>query len=95
MRQVRYCIILLVIAVICAFAEDSTNTRNDSDKKDYRIEKPGTITFTVGIKIEGKVAKPQVVIFLPKEKSQYRKLDFSYSFKNDLAKPLPLIPIIE
>ena len=47
------------------------------------------------LKIEGKVAKPQVVIFLPKEKSQYRTLDFSYSFKNDLAKPLPLTPIIE
>lgn len=95
MRYVRYLFILVAIAVISAFAEDSTNIQNDSDTKDYRIEQPGTITFTVGIKIEGKVAKPQVVIFLPKEKSQYRTLDFSYSFKNDLAKPLPLTPIIE
>jgi hypothetical protein len=59
----------------------------------YRIDKPGTITFTVGVKIKGKVEKPQVMIFLPKEKPYYSKATFAYSFMNDLMKPLPFTPI--
>lgn len=63
--------------------------------KGYKIEKPGTITFTVGVVIKGKVEKPQVVIFLPKEKSYHEEFSFVRSFKNDLLKPLPFIPIEE
>jgi hypothetical protein len=59
----------------------------------YRIDKPGTITFTVGVKIKGKVEKPQVMIFLPKEKPYYNKATFSYSFMDDIMKPLPFTPI--
>jgi hypothetical protein len=59
----------------------------------YRIDKPGTITFTVGVKIKGKVEKPQVMIFLPKEKPFYQKATFSYSFIDDIMKPLPFAPV--
>jgi hypothetical protein len=59
----------------------------------YRIDKPGTITFTVGVKIKGKVEKPQVMIFLPKEKPFYQKTTFSYSFSDDIMEPLPFTPI--
>jgi hypothetical protein len=55
----------------------------------YRIDEPGTITFTVGVKIKGKVEKPQVVIFLPKEKPYYREISFAHSFSEELVKPLP------
>jgi hypothetical protein len=60
----------------------------------YRIDQPGTITFTVGVKISGKVEKPQVVIFLPKEKTLYREEVFSRSFSDELSQPLPFNPII-
>lgn len=59
----------------------------------YRIDEPGTITFTVGVKIKGKVEKPQVVIFLPKEKPYYRDISFAHSFSEDLVKPLPFSPV--
>ena len=65
------------------------------DDKGYKIEKPGTITFTVGVVIKGKVEKPQVVIFLPKEKPDYEPFIFNQSFKEDLMKPLPLRPMAE
>lgn len=99
MRPIHILILILATAAIPIFASDSTNqdtsTGNDIKDVGYRIEQPGTITFTVGIKIKGKVEKPQVVIFLPKEKSQYRQMDFSYSFQKDISKPLPFVPIIE
>ncbi len=58
----------------------------------YRIDKPGTITFTVGVKIKGKVEKPQVMIFLPKEKPYYQVVIVKHSFYNDIMQPLPLNP---
>ena len=61
----------------------------------YRIDQPGTITFTVGMVIKGKVEKPQVMIFLPKEKSYFRELEFSHSFGEELSKPLPFSPLVE
>ena len=73
-----------------------SDTESDSvEEQGYRIEQPGTITFTVGVKIKGKVEKPQVMIFLPKEKTVYREIKFERSFLEDLADPLPFTPIIE
>ena len=82
-----------------AFAQDKpypllNTSLVDSASSGFRIDQPGTITFTVGIKIKGKVEKPQVMIFLPKERTYYRELDFSHSFENDLTEPLPQIPLI-
>ena len=61
----------------------------------FRIDQPGTITFTVGVKIVGKLEKPEVVIFLPKEKSYYRPVKFAHSFGQDILEPLPLDPAVE
>jgi hypothetical protein len=78
---------------------DSTGVKKDSTETAafggavYRIDKPGTITFTVGVKIKGKVEKPQVMIFLPKEKPYYNKATFAYSFMDDIMKPLPFTPV--
>ncbi len=96
MRILHYSLLTLLLYAVVLFAEDSTQVDEGTLKEtNYRIEQPGTITFTVGIKIKGKVAKPQVMIFLPKERSLYRELDFSYSFQKDLGKPIPFEPIIE
>ncbi len=95
MNSIRFLPALIVITALSVFADDSTTVQEKAVDKGYRIEQPGTITFTVGVKIKGKVEKPQVVIFLPKEKSEYRELSFSYSFKNDLAEPLSFEPIVE
>jgi hypothetical protein len=61
----------------------------------FRIDQPGTITFTVGVKISGKVEKPQVMIFLPKEKTVYRDEVLSRSFVEELSQPLSFTPVIE
>jgi hypothetical protein len=44
------------------------------------------------VKIKGKVEKPQVVIFLPKEKPVYREVVMKHSFYEELMEPLPLRP---
>jgi hypothetical protein len=61
----------------------------------FRIDQPGTITFTVGMVIKGKIEKPQVIIFLPKEKTYYRDVKFTHSFADEIGEPLPFIPILE
>jgi len=61
----------------------------------FRIDQPGTITFTMGMVIKGKIEKPQVIIFLPKEKPYYRDLNFTRSFADEISDPLPFTPIIE
>jgi len=66
-----------------------------SSGQGYRIDQPGTITFTVGVKISGKVEKPQVVIFLPKEKTLYRREELDRSYKQELDEPLPFAPLLQ
>jgi hypothetical protein len=66
-----------------------------SGHQGYRIDQPGTITFTVGMVIKGKIEKPQVMIFLPKEKSFYRELKLTHSFADELNAPLPFSPVVE
>jgi hypothetical protein len=63
--------------------------------QEYRIEKPGTITFTVGAKIKGKVEKPQVVIFLPKDRTHYQEITLERNFREDLLEPLPFVPLVK
>jgi hypothetical protein len=91
----------LIIIVVLLFLPGSGNTVEEIDsvagetQDGYMIEQPGIITFTEGAKIKGKVDKPQVLIFLPKEKSFYKEVQLQRSFINDLLEPLPFIPIIE
>jgi hypothetical protein len=90
-RPVRSSIFVLsVLLVLPSPAPGQDNAKKDDPG--YHIDKPGTITFTVGVKIKGKVEKPQVVIFLPKEKPYYRETEITHSFLNDIMEPLPLKP---
>lgn len=70
-------------------------TQIDSTDQMYKVEKPGTITFTVGAKIKGKVEKPQVMIFLPKQKAQFEEVNLDRTFKEELFEPLPFIPVVD
>lgn len=82
------------ISLYAALPETKMDTvQAQNGKSNYTIEKPGTITFTVGVKIKGKVEKPQVMIFLPKEKPVYKKTALSCSFKDDIMEPLPFNPV--
>lgn len=93
-----YFILLIYLIVNPVFSTDATQQDTATQgfqQSGYKIEQPGTITFTVGVKIKGKVEKPQVMIFLPKEKTEYKKDILDHSFSEDLSEPLPYIPIIE
>ena len=65
-----------------------------SQKQEYVIEQPGTITFTSGVKIAGKVEKPQVMIFMSKESSLSFKPSFEHSFESEIFKPIEQPPVI-
>jgi hypothetical protein len=86
------CAILCIIGPFPSDAADLAHDNSTREDQGYRIEKPGTITFTVGVKIKGKVEKPQVVIFLPKEKPVYREVTIKHSFYEEIMEPLPLEP---
>lgn len=84
----------VIIAVLAGYALSSGNTTDSTGVNDgYRIEQPGTITFTVGVKISGKVEKPQVMIFLPKEKTLYRKETLKKSYAEEILQSLPFVPL--
>jgi hypothetical protein len=89
-------IVRVLLCILCGIfglqAEGPTQGKAPPEEQGYRIDKPGTITFTVGVKIKGKVEKPQVVIFLPKEKPVYRNDTLTHSFLSDLMQPLPMNP---
>ena len=82
------CVACYAIASLAQGPADSSGKEGQG----YRIDKPGTITFTVGVKIKGKVEKPQVMIFLPKEKPVYKEVTITHSFYEDIMEPLPLLP---
>lgn len=96
------CHTVLLVLNLCSMASTAaatehgtSDTPDNAPQEQYHIEQPGTITFTVGVKIRGKVEKPQVIIFLPKEKTLYRDEQLNHSFTEDLADPLPFTPITE
>jgi hypothetical protein len=84
--------IFLVLAWIAVIAGAQAPEQKEGD---YIVEKPGTITFKHGLVIVGKVERPQVMIFLPKQKSFYREIEFSRSFRADIAEPVEFVPIIK
>lgn len=87
---------LILLQPELLYSQDNTSSSDQSEKNQvYKIEKPGTITFTVGVKIKGKVEKPQVMIFLPKEKSIYKEHALDRSFSSELSAPLDFTPVFE
>jgi hypothetical protein len=89
------CLMLLFTGLRASAQTSLDSIASPDDKSGYKIDKPGTITFTVSLVIKGKAEKPQVVIFLPKEKSLYEPMTFNRSFIKDIMKPLPLVPVTE
>lgn len=83
---------VLLLSSLC-WAQDST--QSSGPEKSYVIENPGTITFKVGAKIKGKVEKPQVLIFLPKEKPLQHPPSFERSFRADMLQEQPFAPVLE
>jgi hypothetical protein len=95
-QKQTYIHISIIIFALHTFVISQVQQPDKENKEsEYRIEKPGTITFTVGVKIIGKVEKPQVMIFLPKEKSIYKTNDLTRSFSSELNEPLPFTPLLE
>jgi hypothetical protein len=90
LRRASSFLFCVVCAVLVLQTQVSGQDNAPKDDQGYRIDKPGTITFTVGVKIKGKVEKPQVMIFLPKEKPFYRDVPITHSFYSDIMEPLPL-----
>ncbi|MDO5576284.1 MAG: hypothetical protein Q4F84_04335 [Fibrobacter sp.] len=86
-------LIILLISISSTLGKESDSTQ--VQQQDYTIDQPGTITFTVVVKIKGKVDKPQVIIFLPKEKPLYQKHVLDHSFSDELSEQLPFVPIFE
>lgn len=64
-------------------------------QSEFSVEQPGSITFKTGVTIIGNVEKPQVLIFLPKEKPFYREIAFTRSFGKEAAEPMPFEPLSE
>ncbi len=84
-------LVLTVLLTVGAIAQTEAD-RTDDEAQGFRIDEPGTITFTTAMKIEGKIDKPQVVIFLPKEERHYREITFSHSFEDEIMRALPFTP---
>ena len=92
---VAFCLFPAIFFPANATTTPADSTSPASPQEGYRIDQPGTITFTVGVKISGKVEKPQVMIFLPKEKTLYRDETVHRSFREELLQPLPFTPLME
>lgn len=91
-KSYKALIVLFCLLCVSSFGEPLSS---QSDSTGYIIDQPGTITFTSGVKIKGKVEKPQVVIFMTKEKALSRPMDFNYSFKDDIMEPISFTPLLE
>ncbi len=73
-------------------AAADTSKGQRTDHQGYVLRRPGEITFTTGAVIEGKVEKPQVMIILPKEKTQADSIIFDQSFRAQMLQPLEIDP---
>jgi len=93
--RIHLCILAIISLCIAQHDAKTEQAEADTESGEYIMDKPGTIRFQHGIIIVGKVEKPQVMIFLPKEKSYYRNITFTRSFKEDIAEPIPFEPVIE
>ena len=92
-RKIRP-VVSLFTALLLLFSFAYPHDKSE-EELDYRIEKPGTITFTVGLQIMGKVDKPQVMIFLPKERTVFREIELSRSFSERIMEPFSFEPVNE
>jgi lipopolysaccharide export LptBFGC system permease protein LptF len=78
-----------------ATAVADTASKRTPNSQGYVVRLPGEITFTTGAVIEGKIEKPQVMIILPKEKTQADSIIFDQDFRAEMLKPLDTDPRAE
>ncbi|OGJ86846.1 MAG: hypothetical protein A2268_14335 [Candidatus Raymondbacteria bacterium RifOxyA12_full_50_37] len=89
--------ILTLFALCFAFASGSAEAQKPAKlaavpatpaQDEFVIRKPGEITFTTGIVIEGRVEKPQVMLILTKERLKLQSIRFERSFVNRITEPV-------
>jgi hypothetical protein len=92
-----FCIMITAIVVSAQEPEEENADQPPAAdiRSEFSVEQPGSITFKTGVTIIGNVEKPQVLIFLPKEKSFYREIAFTRSFGKEAAEPMPFEPLSE
>ncbi|MBL8026755.1 MAG: hypothetical protein JNL74_10115 [Fibrobacteres bacterium] len=76
--------LLLMTALVIAQKSASANSAED----EAVIKKPGEITFTSGIVIEGRVEKPQVLLIMSKEKTKLPELKLNASMIKFIEEPV-------
>jgi len=59
----------------------------------FVVKRPGEITFTSGIVIEGRVEKPQVMLVFTKEKIKLEPVVFRQSPLSQITAPLRMTPL--
>jgi len=87
-------VLLLIICLTCRIAAQINVPAKGKSQEiepkddDFIIKKPGEITFTSGIVIEGRVEKPQVMLVLTKEKIKSDPSSYKQSFLKNITDPL-------
>ena len=90
-KKTLFIIILLAAHILWAQAaagKKASGKAKKSDDERFVIKRPGEITFTTGIVIEGRIEKPQVIIVLSKEEIKVKPVSFSNSFLAHVVRPL-------
>ncbi len=77
MKKTLFHITLTAITLLFPLIARAEETKQNSE--DFVIKKPGEITFTSGLVIEGRVEKPQVLLILTKEKIKMPQLNMNSS----------------
>lgn len=87
--RMKTILLLVLVLIFLAQAQSADGGANDGrNEDDYVVKKPGEITFTTGIVIEGRVEKPQVILILTKEKVKMEPLHFDHSFVKNITEPV-------
>ncbi|MFH0921238.1 MAG: hypothetical protein V1913_12860 [Fibrobacterota bacterium] len=100
MRTRTALLTLLVITVLAATAAETQFSRSVKagsapapQEESFVIKKPGEITFTSGIVIEGRVEKPQVMLVFIKERIKLEPVVFRQSPIGKITEPLRITPL--
>jgi hypothetical protein len=77
---------MILLLLFAALLLGQTTPKSEDD--DFVIKKPGEITFTSGIIIEGRVEKPQVLLIMTKEKTKLPPLKLNSSMIRFIEEPV-------
>jgi len=82
------CIFFLLFLSSLLWGQTTNKNEVAADPNDFVIKKPGEITFTSGIIIEGRVEKPQVLLIMTKEKTKLPALKLNSSMIRFIEEPV-------